>query len=87
MGSAEPLARQIDEALRALPDRSTAALRKERRRWSASLKPQPADEVVALAIELFERYGHRWIAYDSLTKNWRSVRSRRSVSASARSSP
>jgi 3-methyladenine DNA glycosylase AlkD len=66
VSSPESLARRIDEALRTLPDRSVAAMRKERRRWSATLKQRPAEDVLAVAIELFERFGHRWIAYELL---------------------
>jgi 3-methyladenine DNA glycosylase AlkD len=66
VSSAVQLAEQIDQALRALSDRSVAAQRKERRRWSAILKKDPAEDVLALAIDLFERFGHRWIAYELL---------------------
>ena len=62
----ETLATQIDAELRALPDHSVAAMRKERRRWSGLLKNEPAEDVLALAIELCERFGHRWIAYELL---------------------
>ena len=66
MDDVKRLASQIDGDLRALPDRTVAALRKERRHWSAILKKEPAEDVLALAIELFERFGHRWIAYELL---------------------
>jgi hypothetical protein len=66
---ADDLARQIDADLRALADRSVAALRTERRRWSASLRSHPAEAVLATILVLFERYGHRWIAYELLTSH------------------
>lgn len=60
------LAEQIDADLQSLPDRSLTAMRKERRCWSSRLKTAPAEDVLALAIELFERFGYRWIAYELL---------------------
>ena len=61
---AASLATQIDAALRALDDQSTAALRRERRRWSAQLRGEPADVVFSVALEVIERFGWRWIGYE-----------------------
>jgi 3-methyladenine DNA glycosylase AlkD len=58
------VAARIDADLRALPDRSVATMRKERRRWSAMVRTHPAEDVLALALALFERFDHRWIAYE-----------------------
>jgi 3-methyladenine DNA glycosylase AlkD len=58
------LAAQIDAVLRALDDQSTAALRQERRRWSARLRGEPADIVLSVALELIERFDWRWIGYE-----------------------
>jgi 3-methyladenine DNA glycosylase AlkD len=64
---ADDLASQIDADLQQLADRSVAAQRKERRRWSSTLRSCPAEDVLETALVLFERYGYRWIAYELLT--------------------
>lgn len=66
MDAPDLLASRIDADLRALPDRSVATMRKERRRWSAMLRNHPAEDVLTLALELFERFDHRWITYELL---------------------
>jgi 3-methyladenine DNA glycosylase AlkD len=63
------VAKQIDDDIQALPDRWVATMRKERRRWSAVLRTYPAEDVLALALELFERFDHRWIAYELLVSH------------------
>lgn len=57
-------AEQMDAELRGHSDWSVATLRKTRRRWSATLKPYAGDAVLALSLELLERFNHRWIAYE-----------------------
>jgi 3-methyladenine DNA glycosylase AlkD len=60
------LAERIDAELRALPEQSVSALRKERRRWSRRLRTEAAADVFDLVLELIERFGYRWIAYELL---------------------
>jgi 3-methyladenine DNA glycosylase AlkD len=60
----EVVASRIAEDVRALAAPSVATMRKERRHWSARLRTQPAEYVLAVAVELFERFHHRWIAYE-----------------------
>lgn len=60
------LAEHIDRDLHALAGPSVAAMRAVRRRWSAVLRKCPAQDTVAVALALFERFGHRWIAYEIL---------------------
>ena len=60
------LAEQIDAEFRALADQSVAALRKQRRRWSSRLRSEPAADVFRVVLELIERCGYRWIAYELL---------------------
>ena len=62
----DTLAKRINEDLLALSDQSVAALRTERRRWSATLRNHSAEEVLAVALELLERFDQRWIAYELL---------------------
>jgi 3-methyladenine DNA glycosylase AlkD len=62
----DTLAKRINDELRALPDQSVATLRKERRRWSATLRNHSAEDVLAVVVELLERFNHRWIAYELL---------------------
>jgi DNA alkylation repair enzyme len=57
-------AERMNAELRGLSDWSVAALRKTRRRWSATLHQSAADEVLSLGLELLERFNHRWIAYE-----------------------
>jgi 3-methyladenine DNA glycosylase AlkD len=58
------VAERIDAEMRALADQGVASVRRERRRWSARLRGEPAEEVFAVALELFERFGQRWVAYE-----------------------
>ncbi len=60
------VAKRINEDLDALSDQSVATMRKERRRWSATLRNHPAEDVLAVALELLERFNRRWIAYELL---------------------
>jgi 3-methyladenine DNA glycosylase AlkD len=60
------LAERINEELLALSDHPVATLRKERRRWSATLRNHSAEDVLAVALELLERFNQRWIAYELL---------------------
>ena len=62
----DTLARRINENLLALSDQSVVTLRKERRRWSATLRHHSAEAVFAVALELVESFNHRWIAYELL---------------------
>jgi 3-methyladenine DNA glycosylase AlkD len=50
--------------VRGLPDQAVVTVRKLRRRWSAQLRAEPAATVFALALELFERFNYRWVAYE-----------------------
>ena len=65
-GSASSVAELIDADLRALTDRSVAQLRKVRRRWTSLVRNEPAELVFAAALQLFDRFEHRWIAYELL---------------------
>lgn len=49
-----------------LPKRDTPSIRAVRRRWSASLKTAPADEVLALArsVAAAAGQGGKWVAYE-----------------------
>jgi 3-methyladenine DNA glycosylase AlkD len=58
------LAQRIDAEVRALADQSVAALRRERRRWSARLRGERPEVVFGVALELLERFGQRWVAYE-----------------------
>ena len=60
------VAKRINEDLHARSDQSVATRRKKRRHWSARLRNRPAEDVLAVALELFERFNHRWIAYELL---------------------
>jgi 3-methyladenine DNA glycosylase AlkD len=55
---------QIAADLRSLPVQTTAPMRAVRRRWSSFLRKEPVEDVIALALDLFERHGYRWIAYE-----------------------
>ncbi len=55
---------RINADLCALTDQSVATMRKLRRHWSATLRNRSAEEVIAIALQLFERFHHRWIAYE-----------------------
>lgn len=60
------LADEIMQDFAALPDRKTGTVRDLRRRYSQQLKGEPADAIVALALELITRPGFppRMIAYE-----------------------
>jgi 3-methyladenine DNA glycosylase AlkD len=62
--AAVALAAEIDAAIRRLPDRSTASVRRVRSEYSRRLRTRPADEVLAVAEALVDR--HRWVAYELL---------------------
>src|SRR5437763_16497468 len=64
MHDLDVVAAQIDAELRASGDQSTAELRKVRRGWSARLRSHPPENVVALALRLFEGFQLRWVAYE-----------------------
>jgi 3-methyladenine DNA glycosylase AlkD len=63
---AASLAERIDADLRALADHSVATVRKRRRHWSAQVRREPAATVFAVALDLVERFHHRWVAYELL---------------------
>jgi 3-methyladenine DNA glycosylase AlkD len=58
------LSDQIAAQLNTLPEQTTAPMRKVRRHWSSTLRKEPAEDVLALALDLFERHSYRWIAYE-----------------------
>jgi hypothetical protein len=58
------VAQQIASDLRALPEQSTAPMRKVRRSWSSKLRNEPPNELLAVATDLCEQHGYRWIAYE-----------------------
>jgi DNA alkylation repair enzyme len=60
----EALAAEIDRRVRALPEPSTATVRRLRRDYSRRLRPAPAEQVLALALALVDR--RRWVAYELL---------------------
>jgi 3-methyladenine DNA glycosylase AlkD len=62
----DTLAKRINDEPRALRDQSVATMRKERRRWSATLRKHSAEDVIEVTLELLERFNHRWIAYELL---------------------
>lgn len=55
---------RIHADLCALADQSVATLRKQRRRWSEVLRCHSGEDVVAIALQLFERFQYRWFAYE-----------------------
>ena len=61
---ARALAEEIDERIRALPDRSTEPVRAVRRAYSRRLRDASAAQVLDLATALLDR--HRWVAYEIL---------------------
>jgi 3-methyladenine DNA glycosylase AlkD len=58
------LADEIDRAIRALPDRGVEPVRRVRRRYSARLRAEAPEHVLAVALALVER--QRWVAYELL---------------------
>jgi 3-methyladenine DNA glycosylase AlkD len=58
------LANEIDGRIRALPDQTTASIRRIRREYSTRLRSAPAVEVLAVADALVDR--RRWVAYELL---------------------
>jgi 3-methyladenine DNA glycosylase AlkD len=58
----ETLAREIDREISALPDRSTASVRRVRREQSRRLRNAAASDMLMLADALVEH--HRWVAYE-----------------------
>jgi 3-methyladenine DNA glycosylase AlkD len=58
------LAEEIDQRIRALPDRSTASIRRVRREYSTCLHDASFAEVLAVADALVAR--QRWMAYELL---------------------
>jgi 3-methyladenine DNA glycosylase AlkD len=58
------LADEIDRAIRALPDPRVEPVRGVRRRYSARLRAEEAEHVLAVALALVER--QRWVAYELL---------------------
>ena len=60
------MVKRINADLSTLTDQSVAAMRKRRRHWSATLRNRSAEDVIAIALQLIERFDHRyrWIAYE-----------------------
>ena len=63
-GSAQALARAIDAEIRALPVRNTPNIRAIRREHSKHLQQADPALVLALARELLQNDGQRWVAYE-----------------------
>lgn len=67
----DALAAEIAERIRALPNRSTAAVRAVRRKYSRRIASAPAEQVIALAHALKDQPGmHRFVG-DELIANHR----------------
>jgi 3-methyladenine DNA glycosylase AlkD len=62
--NAKRIADEIDRRINALPDRSTASIRRFRREYSRRLRQSPAETVLAIAEALVHRW--RWVAYELL---------------------
>jgi hypothetical protein len=62
--SVPALARSIDAEIRALPVQNTPSVRGVRREYSRRLREADPAFVLALARELLENYGQRWVAYE-----------------------
>lgn len=52
----------IDHRVRALPNPTTASVRRVRQEFTAKLRDEPGSDVLAIADALVER--HRWVAYE-----------------------
>lgn len=74
-GSAAEIAARIDSDIRALPERNTPNVRAVRRRYSRAHKQASAAFILALAWELLETYGHRWVAYELVRDHPQAFRS------------
>jgi 3-methyladenine DNA glycosylase AlkD len=61
---AEALAGSIDAELRALPLQNTPSMRGVRRKYSRRLRDADPGFVLALARQLIENHGQRWVAYE-----------------------
>jgi 3-methyladenine DNA glycosylase AlkD len=64
LSSAKEVASQIDAEIRALPVQNTANTRAVRRNYSKRLKQADPDYVLAVARELLETHGRRWVSYE-----------------------
>jgi 3-methyladenine DNA glycosylase AlkD len=62
--NAERIADEIDQRMNALPDQSTASMRRVRREYSRRLRQDPTATVLAIAEALVQR--RRWVAYELL---------------------
>jgi 3-methyladenine DNA glycosylase AlkD len=62
--NADRIADEIEQRIRALPDESTASIRRVRREYSRRLRLLPAETVLAIAEALVQR--RRWVAYELL---------------------
>src|SRR5262249_10865178 len=62
--SERELADRICRDLESRSDTSLASMRGVRRHWSAVLRNEPPQTVLAAALDLFERFPHRWPAYE-----------------------
>jgi 3-methyladenine DNA glycosylase AlkD len=60
----DALADEVDQRIRALPERGVEPVRRVRREYSRRLRSASGDEVVALALALVDR--QRWVAYELL---------------------
>jgi 3-methyladenine DNA glycosylase AlkD len=60
----DQVAAQIDAEIQALSKRNTPNVRAVRRRYSKRLKPVEPELILAVARELLQTYGQRWVAYE-----------------------
>lgn len=60
----EAVAAAIEVDIEAMPERNAPLWHALRRQWSRQIRKAPAEQVVALAHVVFERYGHRWLTYE-----------------------
>jgi 3-methyladenine DNA glycosylase AlkD len=67
------LARAIDEDIAALPVQNVPHIRAVRRRYSRRLKKAEPEFILRVAQELFESYGHRWVAYELIAYHPRAL--------------
>ncbi len=63
------IAAQIDAGLRSLRVKDTPNIRAFRRVWSRTLHPEPGRFVLAVAVTLCRRYGHRFVPYELIANH------------------
>lgn len=64
----------IDREIRDLSVRNVPNIRAVRRKYSRMLKAEPPTYVLQLAKELFNNYGHRWVAYELINNHPEALR-------------